>query len=374
MLLAVDASLEVIDQDGETPFSAAVHMWVDLGTKRHLRIILKILERFAWTTASGIAHHSTAKGGPIAGSSNDKASWPDRNALHKNQEAVERLFNVSTDLTADLLKENGKTWKYNVCWEHAEMLKRLKQKGFKRKVSDPSEGPIQDKYMELRGLLAETFRLLFNKGLGARAEAATSNSGHLGHPLTIKSQDISTGEANLWRRAEESGLDYLWDMKTAEQVCHRFSSTKDFYPDGTDYLTLVLEGCTGYLRRRASKELFDIMEEMATWERFCINDDWQRDGATLKALEWWFRARNLGSEFSTDGSRHILLYSENVPPASSQVTPLDSPPKSEYYHRKTSLETTNRKAGYFQEHYSAAVLSEGYPRIPCAGRRHRSHT
>ena len=239
----------------------------------------------------------------------------------------------------------GDIWKENIQWEYHERQYRLKREWFV-----PDERPIQAKYVEFRGPLANTFRLLFSKGYGPRADAILPNSGHLGQSPASKSRDIVPGEAALWRRAEESGLVYLWDMKTAEQLCDRYASTNGAYPDGTDYLTLMLEGSTGYLRRRTSQELFDIMEEMATWERSSVNEGRPGDVNHLEALEWWFTDRNLGSEFSTDGSQHILLYRENVPPASPLVIRSDLPTKEEYERRK-------------REEYYRDAIGENFHRV-----------
>lgn len=154
---------------------------------------------------------------------------------------------------------------------------------------------------------------MFSKGYGAKATGTLANWDP--YSLASESRERFPDEADLWRRAEESGLIYFWDMKTLVQVYRRYVSPGGVCPEGTDYLTMMLERSSSYLRRRTPQELLDVMKDMTVWERSSVTDRWMKDSDTLKALEWWFTDRNLGSEFSADGSRHILLYRENVLPA-----------------------------------------------------------
>lgn len=321
MIITAGSSLEAIGRQGRTPFAVALGFVRPHGTRSGtLRIILQILEKWAITTASGTCSYGTATRGPVIGSVQNEDMWPNRNALHLNGEAMDRLFEYALlyDSVAELVRDHSDFWRSGVKSTYAEKQRRLKRGWF-----DPNEGPIQEPD-DLRGLLTKALRLLFNKGYGAKVTDTMASRD--------PSSEVSPHETGLWRRAEESGLIYAWDEKRLNQLTHRYVSPDGVYPEGTDYLSMVLERSSGYLRRRTSQELLNVMEVMTWWERWCLTDPdrCETDSDDLKALECWFTDRNLGSEFGTDGSRHILLYRENVPPAPPPVVNLGLPSREQY--------------------------------------------
>lgn len=89
------------------------------------------------TTVSRTGSYCTAKQGHVLGSVQNEDMWLNRNALHVNAEAVDRLFDMSHDLVVELVQEFGDLWKLGVKSAYAERQRRLKQEWV-----DPDDGPI----------------------------------------------------------------------------------------------------------------------------------------------------------------------------------------------------------------------------------------